>query len=115
MNVDIRRRLLTRIIVELVDGKREYGWIAGKDGSGPIAMMHVTIDHQGALNQLVALQPADCRGDVMNSAESLAVIGKGVMETSAAVERNLVFQSQPAGQNRSTGVQPKGADHCLRI
>src|SRR5208282_3138664 len=47
------------IIVLLVDGEGEDGGIAGKNGSGSIALMHVGIDDHGGANCFVRLEPAD--------------------------------------------------------
>ena len=52
--------------------------------------MHVAIHgHRGA-NFVVALQAADGHGYIVNHAEPLAVVGKGVMKASANVDRDAI-------------------------
>ena len=56
---------------------------AREDERCSVTVVHVAIDDGGAVDAPVALQPADRDGDVIEQAESLAVIGKRMMQAAA--------------------------------
>ena len=74
------------------EGKRVV--IAGEDGCGAVALMHVAIDDRGATDQLSRTHRANRDSHVVEYAKSFAAIGEGVM--SAAGEVRAVAFSEAA-------------------
>src|SRR5579883_3276532 len=111
VDVEVRERLDARIIVKLVDREREYRIIGGENGGGSIAVMHVAIHHHGPPDRLIALQPPDCHGDVVDCAEALAMVREGMVESAARVERHAIRKRQAGGEYAPSGRQPERLDH----
>src|SRR5215471_15510102 len=58
-----------------------------------VALVHVTIDSHGSLDEFALLHAADSNGDVVHHAEALAVIREGMMEAAADVDAHTLFES----------------------
>ncbi len=69
--------------------------------------MHVAIHGHRGTYFVVALQAADCHGYIVDHAEPLAVVGKGVMKASANVDRDAIAQRVLRRQYRPTGGEPE--------
>jgi len=63
VDVDAGGRFIGGVVVEVVNGKREYGGIAGEDGGRAVAVVDVAIDDEGgALCSISPSSPsASCR------------------------------------------------------
>ena len=89
--------------------------MAAKDYRRAVALVDIAIDGQGALDASVPLHLANGDGDIVDDAEALAVIGKGVVEAAAEVHRDAVAKRLIGSQNRSSGHQPKAFDQRLAV
>ena len=77
--------------------------------------MHVAVDgHRGA-NLVVALHAPDGHGDVVDHAESLAMIGKGVVKSAADADADFVGQSLARREDRASRRQPESVDQIARV
>ena len=54
-------------------------------------------------------------GEVVDHAETFAVLGKGVMKATADVDADAVLERAFRRQNRAAGVEHEGVDHLRRI
>ena len=61
--------------------------------------MYVAIHGHGALDGLVFLKAANADGKIVENAEAFAVVGVGVVKSSAHVYRGAVLERQSPGQN----------------
>jgi hypothetical protein len=77
--------------------------------------VHVGIDDKSLAHGVVSLQSPDGHGHVVNHAEAFAVAGKRVVESTADIDSEAVFQGALSGENRSAGSQPESSDGRLRI
>ena len=77
--------------------------------------MDVAVHGHGGANLVVALQATDGDGDVVDHAESFAVVGKGVMESAADADADFVGESLARGENGSSGGEPEGFDKVARV
>jgi hypothetical protein len=75
----------------------------------------IAIDDHGADDLAVALKAADGDRNVVEHAESLAVIGEGVVEAASNVEAAVVAQRLAGGQNRSACYMKKSIDKFFAI
>ena len=77
-------------------GRNAY---AGKNRSGPVALVDIAIHGHGASDSVIPLHAADGHGHVVNHAEAFAVVGKGVMKSAADVDGDAIFQSTVGSQD----------------
>src|SRR5581483_2239909 len=141
VDVNGRRRLKRRIVVFLMKGDGEHVAImraaqpcslaehlrprggqrirgnshAGEDRGCSVTLMDVTIYGHGSCDLIVALHATDRDRYVVDHAEALAVIRKGMMEAASDVERDLIVQRVIGGKNRATGSQPESAYQFRRV
>src|SRR5215469_8340468 len=99
---------MRRIVVLLMNRKREHRTILGKDRSRSVAMMHVSVDDHRFANRAIGLQAADSHRDVVDRAEPFAVPRVGVMKASTKITAEAIPHGCLGRQNRSTGSQPEG-------
>ena len=111
MDIEARWRLLAGVIVELVDGKREYRKIAGEHGRRAVSVVHIAIHHHRLQDGFLVLQGSDGDGDVVDRAEALAVTGERVVESTAHVEADAAREGVPRSQYRAPGRQPERFHH----
>jgi hypothetical protein len=78
-------------------------------------VVHVAIDRQGSTDRAVFLQAADRHGHIVDHAESLAVVGEGVVKSSADVDGDFVVQAMLRSEDRSAGGKPEGFDEIARV
>src|SRR5208282_1963151 len=71
---------------------------AGKNCGRAIALMDVAIDGHRRTNLVVTLHAADGDGHVVDHTKAFAVIGEGVMESSADADRHAVVQGMVGGE-----------------
>src|SRR3981081_4341535 len=69
--------------------------------------MNVAIDSHGGVNLAVALHTSDGDGNIVDHAESLALVGKRMVEAAANVNGDALGQGVERGQNRSPCRQPE--------
>ncbi len=69
--------------------------------------MNVAIDSHGGANLVVALHATDGNGNIVNHAESLAMVRKRMVEAAANVNGDAIGQGLARGQNRSASRQPE--------
>ena len=143
IDVDGRRRLPGGIVIFLVKGNREDvagmglaypGGVRGREletGSRgqraardtcssenygrAVSLMDVAIHRHSAGDFVVVLHAADSDGYVVNHTEALAVVGKSVVETSANVDGDVVFQGVVSGQNGASCRKPECTHQFRRI
>jgi len=78
-------------------------------------VVNIAIDCHRRTNLVVALQPPNGDGHVVNHAEAFAMIRKSVMKAAANADGNPVSQGLPRRQDRSPGRQPKRVDKLPRV
>src|SRR5215472_4639367 len=65
---------------------------AGENRGSSVALMDVAVDRHGGADFVIPLQAADRDSDVVDHAESFAVVREGVMEASANADAYSVLQ-----------------------
>src|ERR1700730_16151257 len=111
MDVNGRGRLLTGVIVVLVQRKCKHRRVACEDSRGTVSMMYVAIHHQGPRDRAFLLQSANLHRDVVNSAEAFTMTREGMVKSAADIETNAIAQRIARGQNSSSGSQPESLYH----
>src|SRR5579872_3884302 len=77
--------------------------------------MYIAIDGHRSADLVITLQTPDCNGDVVDHAEALAMVGEGVMKSSANRDADFVGQGLARREDRSSGSQPKSIYEIARI
>ena len=72
--------------------------------------MNVAVDGHGSANFVIALQAANGDSDVVDHAESLAMIGEGVMKSAPNADADSVGERLTGGEYGSAGGEPEGID-----
>ena len=90
VDVDGGRRLLAGIVVELMQRQCENASVAGKDGRGAVAVVHITIHDERSIDQRFVLESANRDRNIVDRAESLAVSSKSVMKSAADIEPDAI-------------------------
>jgi adenylate cyclase, class 2 len=111
VDVDVRRRLLRRVVVELVDRQGEDLSVAREQRGGPVAVVHVAVHDHCPFDAAFPLQAPDGNRHVVHRAEPLAVPMEGVVEPASDVEAQAIAQRQARGESCAAGRQPEGPDH----
>src|ERR1700677_2628579 len=88
---------------------------ARKNRSRAVALMDVAVNRHRFSNFFVALHAADGNGHIVEHAETFAVIGEGMMESSANVDGDAVVERMISGQHRAAGRKPKGTHQLWRV
>ena len=70
--------------------------------------MHVAVDGHGGANLVVALHAADGDRHIVDHAESLAMVGEGMVESSANADADFVGQGLARREDGSPGREPEG-------
>ena len=86
-----------RVITLLMNRKREDARVFGENRRRAVALMHVGIHHHRSLDRAFKLQPSNGDRNVVDHAESLAVIGARMMESTSDIRRPAVRQRAPPG------------------
>jgi hypothetical protein len=97
-----------------VHAECEHGFVAGEYRVRSVALMHIEVDHRSASDATVTLQQPDGDGDVVEHAESLAMIGEGVMRSSGEVHGDTALECRGGGFTRSTNGAKRTLDQRLR-
>src|SRR5580698_5219499 len=71
-----------------------------EDGGSTVSLMHIAIDGHRLPNKSALLHDANRDRDVVDHAETFAVIREGVMESAADVHANAVREGSFGGKNR---------------
>ena len=100
---------MKRVIPVAVHAEREDTLVPGEYGVGAIPLVHIEIDNRDPPHTASALKCAYGDGHVVEHAEPLAVIGKGVMRTAGEVHRDAIVQG---GRGRFAGAAD-GAERSL--
>src|SRR2546423_11008634 len=114
MDVECRWRFIGGVVVELLNGDGEDGWVIGENGRGSVAVMHIAVDYHGALDQAIALRNLDRDCYVIDGAESLAMSAIGVMKSAADVVTDALFQCHLGRERGSARGCNEGARHLFR-
>jgi hypothetical protein len=77
--------------------------------------MDVAIEHHGSHDVSVTLKAANRDGDIVDDAEALTVIGKGVVKTASDVNAAVVAQSLLGSHDGAAGHVPEGLDELLAV
>src|SRR5271163_5322544 len=102
-----------RVVVLLMDGKREDALVAAKNLRRAVSLVDVRINHHGSFDQTVKLKPANSDRHIVDRAESLSVIGAGVMESAPDIRRPAIRERMPPRQNRAARRKPARPDQLL--
>ena len=92
-----------------------FGAELPKMKGGAVPLMNVAIDGHGPADSTTLLHDPNGNGDVVDHAEALAVIGKGVVKATADVDAYTVLQRPLRSQDGPSGVQHEGVDHLWRV
>ena len=100
-------------------GECEDGGVGLEDGSGTVALVHVTIDHGNARRRrarrdCIPLNDARGDGDIVEDTVAGAVIAEGVMRAAGEVHRGAFDEREARRGNRSTNAAPRPFDHRRR-
>ena len=85
------------IVPRAVHAERVDARVAGEDGVRAVALVHVEIDDRRARDAPFALQRADRDGDVVEDAESLAVVRERVVRAAGEIDREPVLERGARG------------------
>src|SRR5437660_10424469 len=99
----------------LMDGESKDGIVVAKNVSSTIAMMNVSIHADRLLNECVGLKSANCDCNVVNRAETFAVIGVGVVKAAGKITCEAVAQCELSGKNGASGGEPDGFGEFGRV
>src|SRR5689334_3619412 len=86
------RSLVKGVVPAAMHAEGEDAVVAGKDGVRTVPLVDVEVDDGGASHAAAALQASDRDGDVVEDAETLAVVGKGVVCSPGQVHRHAVLE-----------------------
>src|SRR5712691_3739834 len=78
----------------LTDGARSR-----KDGGGAIALVDIAIHRHRSSNLVVSLHAPDCDRHIVDHAKPFTVIGEGMVEASADVDGDSIFQGVLRSEN----------------
>src|SRR5208337_49774 len=82
-----------------------------EDDSSAVALVNVAIDGHRTLDEFALLQAADGDAEVVEHAETFAMIGVGVMEAAPEVDAHAIFQSQLGSKDGAAGVEHESVNH----
>src|SRR6202790_762894 len=85
LQIYIRGRLESRIIIFLMDRERENRSVISKNRRRPVPLMHVRINNNGFSNRSIKLQPSNRHRNIMNRAKPLAMPRVSMMEPAAQI------------------------------
>ncbi len=114
-DVEVARRFHGGIIVLLVNREGEYRGIVVKDGGGAVPLMDIDIDHHRTMDAAVGLQVPNRDRHVVQHTETLAVVGKRVMEAAADVHGHPSLQRAPRGLDASSRAKKRRLDQLSRV
>jgi len=100
--------------VLLMNGEGEDGMVAGENEGGAVALVDIGIYNDDFARGAIGLKAANCYGDIMNGAESFAMVREGVVETAGEIRGESIGESAAAGENRTAGGEPDSIDHFAR-
>src|SRR5580704_8787601 len=106
LQIHVRRRLVRRIIIFLMDRKREHRFIICKNRRRAISLMHIRIHNHRLSNRPILPQPSNRHRNIMNRAESLAMPRISMMKSAAQIASKPITQSRLPRQNRPARRQP---------
>src|SRR5882724_5018823 len=115
IQVHIRRRLVRRIVVQLMNRNCKNRRVVAKNVRRAVSVMHVRVHDHRFVNHFIRLQSPDSHRHVMNRAESLSMVRKCVVKSAAQIASKSVAQRKLARQNRSARRQPHGPRQFRRI
>ena len=106
LDVEPRALLAEGKILRAVHGEGEDALVAGEDGRGAVALVHVEIDDHRAIDEPLALQHPRRDGEVVEHAETVTVVGEGVVRAAGEVAAEAVAQRLAGGGH---GAEDAGA------
>jgi hypothetical protein len=77
--------------------------------------VYVAVDSHRGVDPVVALHATNRNRDVVDHAESFAVVGEGVVKSASNADRDLIRQCLARGEDRSASRQPERVDQVARI
>jgi len=99
-----------RVDVHLMDGERENVLPLFEDRGRPVALVDVAVDDHHPADPALPLELLNGDRRVVEKAESLAVVGESMMESSAEMDAKPVVERPLGRQNRAADVQPEKGD-----
>src|SRR5260221_4723483 len=90
----------------------DSGW---KNHGRAVAVVHITIHGHGPCDLALLMHALDGNRDIMNHAETFAMVRKRVMESAADIAGHAVLERQVRGQNRAPGGEPECPDQFGRV
>lgn len=111
LDVEVAFRLGKREVAGAVDGEGVDAVVAGQDGGGAVALMHVAIDHQHPADAALGLQGAGGDGGVVEDAEAFPPVPVGMVGAARQVGGDAIGQGGPAGAQGGAGGAAGAFDH----
>ena len=105
--IEVALLLVQRKIGPAVHREREHPRLVAEDGGGTVALMDVEVDHERPLDPCFGEQHAGRDRDVVEHAESRAVIGESVMAAAGGVAGEPVLEREPRGEQRAAVRGPR--------
>jgi hypothetical protein len=97
-----------------VHRKREHVVAAAQDLCGPVALVHVQIDHAGPADHSFVDQHRNRHRGIVKDTVPFARVGHGVMRAAGQVDRDAVGDRRASRRDRGTGAAPRPFDHLGR-
>ena len=98
--IQIARPLVQREVGPAVHREGEHAVVALEDRGGAVALMDVEVDHQRALDPAVGEQHPGRDRDVVEHAESRALLGEGVVAAARGVAGKAMLEREARRQQR---------------
>ena len=98
-----------------MDRNGEDAGVIVENCSGAIAVMNVGIDDHGFLDGAIGLQAAHGDGDIVDGAETFAVISVGVMEAAAQVRTEAIAERALSSKDGASRSEPDRFGELRRI
>ena len=102
VNIHRRRRLRIRIVVLLMNGKCKNICLSAEYRGGSVALVNVSIHNHRGLNHAIELKTPNRNRHIVNYAEPFAVIGKGMMKSTADTRCPAIRQRPLAREDRAS-------------
>ncbi len=109
------RGLFGGIDVHLMDGEGEDMVRPGKDDRRPVSLVEIAVDDHGLPDLAFRPELFHRHGHVVQDAEPLPVIGKGVMEPASDMDRQAILQSFRGREGRPAHGEEGEPDEGLRV
>jgi len=77
--------------------------------------MYIAVDRHCGSDLIIPLQPPNRHGNIVDHAESLAVVGKCMMKSATDADADSVYETLPCAKNRSPRREPESIGKIARV